>query len=112
MISFSTLEAGRTIVIEAELQDGYQVFAPAVGGGACADGTFVRTVYKTDMVGQEIAFKMQITEAQEIAIEYMYRNYTEFFLSYATKTAKAGINYFESGTGNDQIKFIILEEDI
>ncbi len=112
MISFSTLEAGYTIVIEAELQDGYQVLTPAVGGGPCTDGSYVRNVYKVNTVGQEIAFDMQITEAQEDNIEYMIRNYTEFFLSYSTKTAKAGINEFQFGTGNDQIKFVILEEDI
>ncbi len=112
MISFSTLESGMSIVIAAESKDNFQALTPAVGGGRCADGSYVRNLYNADMIGQELVFNVQITEDQESDIEYMVRNYSEFFLSYSTKTARAGINNFQFGTGNDEIKFVILEENI
>ncbi len=112
VISFSTIDPGMTIVVNAELQDGYKNLTPAVGGGRCADRTYVWNFYGADMIGQKIVFNVQITETQESDIEYMFRNYSEFFLSYSTKTCKAGLDNFQFGTGNDQITFVILEEDI
>ncbi len=111
LIHISTIESGMNISqIESEIQDGYQVLTSAVGGGRCADGSYVRNLYNADMIGQAIRFNVENTQSIEDDIEYMERNYTEFFLSFATKGYKVGIDSFQFGTGNNTIDFTILEE--
>ncbi len=111
LIHFSTIESGMSVSqIESEIKDGYQVLAPAVGGGRCADGTYVRNLYNADMIGQAIRFIVQISQSIESNIEYMIENYTEFILSFATKCYRVGIDSFQFGTGKDTIDFTILEE--
>ncbi len=111
LIHIATIESGMNISqIESEVKDGYQDFAPAIGGGRCPDGSLVRNIYNADMIGQPIRFDIQTSQDTEDDIEYMMRNYSEFFLSFATKGYKVGIDNFQFGTGNNTIKFTILEE--
>ncbi len=111
LIHISTIESGMNISqIESEIKAGYQVLTPAVGGGRCADGSYVRNVYNVDMIGQTIRFDIENSQSTEDDIEYMERNYTEFFLSFATKGYRVGIDDFKFGTGKNTIDFTILEE--
>lgn len=110
IISLATIESGYHFETDAKISDGFQILKPAVGGGRCADGSYIRNYYGTSFVGQKPKFEIEIDKTTESTIVTMVKNYETFNLMFQDYIFKVGIEEYNFGTGNNDITFVILED--